>query len=52
MIDNLTHSFCFQIENGIPIVEWRGEENDNELTHLANFLIEAKDYRDLRDYNR
>jgi CTD small phosphatase-like protein 2 len=52
IVDNLVHSFGFQIENGVPILEWTGNKNDQELKHLADYLIDAKKYDDVRDYNR
>ena len=52
IVDNLVHSFGFQIENGIPILEWKGDKSDKELFHLQNYLIKAKKYDDVRDYNR
>eukprot|EP01017_Pseudomicrothorax_dubius_P037151 TRINITY_DN5409_c0_g4_i2.p1 TRINITY_DN5409_c0_g4~~TRINITY_DN5409_c0_g4_i2.p1 ORF type:complete len:324 (+),score=38.23 TRINITY_DN5409_c0_g4_i2:454-1425(+) len=38
IVDNLAHCFGFQIRNGIPILEWRGEKNDVELRHLSVYL--------------
>lgn len=52
IVDNLVHSFGFQIENGVPILEWTGDKNDKELKHLADYLIEAKNCDDVRVYNR
>lgn len=34
IVDNLAHSFGFQIENGIPILEWYDDANDKELKYL------------------
>lgn len=39
LVDNLAHSFGFQIENGIPILEWHNDRSDNELRHLLAYLI-------------
>jgi CTD small phosphatase-like protein 2 len=50
-IDNLVHSFGFQIENGVPILEWFDDSNDCELKELMDYLIEATNYDDLREYN-
>jgi len=52
IVDNLVHSFGFQIDNGVPILEWTGNKNDQELKYLANYLIEAKKYEDIREYNK
>lgn len=52
IVDNLVHSFGFQIDNGVPIIEWTGDRQDQELKHLADYLIEAKKYNDVREYNK
>lgn len=31
LVDNLVHSFGLQIENGIPIVDFREDPKDREL---------------------
>ncbi|CAK91803.1 unnamed protein product (macronuclear) [Paramecium tetraurelia] len=51
IIDNLAHSFGFQIENGIPIMEWHNDQNDQELKALIDYLKEAVNYPDIREYN-
>jgi CTD small phosphatase-like protein 2 len=33
-IDNLVHSFGLQLENGIPILEFTGDKNDEELKYI------------------
>ena len=52
IVDNLAHSFGFQIENGIPILEWHNDQTDQELKYLATYLMEAADKEDLRAYNK
>ena len=52
IIDNLVHSFGFQIDNGIPIYEFRGDSKDQELKNLQKYLLEAKKVNDVREYNR
>ncbi len=52
IVDNLVHSFGFQIENGIPILEWNGNKKDTELKHLADYLLEARKYDDVRECNK
>lgn len=41
LVDNLAHSFGFQIDNGVPILEWHNDKNDTELKQLMPYLIEA-----------
>ena len=52
IVDNLVHSFGFQIHNGVPILEWRGDKEDDELKHLTNYLLEAQKYDDIREFNK
>jgi len=52
IVDNFTPSFSFQIDNGIPIITWEGDAKDQELRYLMNYLREAKNYDDMRQYNR
>ena len=52
IVDNMPHSFGFQIENGIPILEWFNDQNDTELKFLTKYLLEALNYDDFRSYNR
>jgi CTD small phosphatase-like protein 2 len=52
IVDNFTPSFSFQLENGIPIITWKGESKDQELKYLMNYLLEAKKYFDMRLYNK
>lgn len=28
IVDNLTHSFGFQMDNGVPIIEWHNDQKD------------------------
>jgi CTD small phosphatase-like protein 2 len=52
IVDNFVPAFSFQLENGVPILEWRGNRNDEELMYLTNYLIKAKESDDMREYNR
>lgn len=52
LVDNYVHSFAFNLENGIPILEWRGEKDDDELIHMARYLKDICREADLRDANR
>ncbi|CAD8114750.1 unnamed protein product [Paramecium primaurelia] len=51
IVDNLAHSFGFQIENGIPILEWHNDQNDQELKYMATYLMEAAEQEDIRQFN-
>ena len=52
LVDNLTHSFGFQIENGVPILEWHNDFKDMELKYLADYLVEAVESDDVRVFNQ
>ena len=34
IIDNLTHSFGLQVDNGIPILNFHGNKKDTELKYI------------------
>lgn len=52
IVDNLAHSFGFQIENGVPILEFHNDKTDQELKHLSQYLIEAAQVDDVREFNK
>ena len=52
IVDNLAHSFGFQVENGIPILEYHDDKHDRELKHLCTYLIEACAQEDVREFNK
>lgn len=53
LVDNLAHSFGFQIENGIPIVEFHNNKRkDSELKYLMNYLLEILYADDVREFNK
>lgn len=52
IVDNLAHSFGFQIENGIPILEWHDDKNDAELKYLIPYLLECAQVDDVRTFNK
>ena len=52
IIDNLSHSFGFQIDNGIPILSWTDDPNDVELKYLAEYLIQIIPYKNIQSVNR
>lgn len=52
IVDNLAHSFGFQIENGVSILEWHNDEKDSELKYICDYLIEASVCEDVRIFNK
>jgi len=52
IVDNLVHSFGFQIDNGVPILEYFDDKHDCELKYLIDYLIAAYQYDDIREFNK
>lgn len=52
LVDNLTHSFGHMIDNGIPVVEFVGDQADTELVQLEKYLLECAAAEDVREFNR
>lgn len=50
LIDNSPHSYMFQKKNGIPVVSFYEDEQDNELLKLENFLMGLLKVKDVRKY--
>lgn len=50
LVDNSAQCFAPQLKNGIPIVCYRYNEEDRELLHLRDFLLELKDQASVQDY--
>jgi len=48
IIDNLVHSFAFQLDNGIPILEFIANKKDRELYHLVDRLAGLAKCEDVR----
>lgn len=48
IVDNTILCFGYQKENGVPIVCYTGEENDQELVYLKDFLLYLNSYSDVR----
>lgn len=48
LVDNLVHSFGLQIDNGIPILDFRDDTSDKELQHVEKILTKLKDVEDVR----
>jgi Dullard-like phosphatase family protein len=52
IIDNSVLSFSFQLENGIPILPYYDNKEDNELRFLMNYLNNIASVTDLRTENK
>ena len=52
IVDNAVYSFDFQLENGIPIIPYYDDENDEELYHLIPYLDILSQCEDVRVQNR
>lgn len=52
IVDNATHSFAYQIENGVPIISWHDDPNDKELLNLIEYLQVLTVVDDIREINR
>ena len=49
LVDNAMYSFGFQLENGIPILPFYHNKDDNELLHLKSFLLKLHESNDVRE---
>ncbi len=47
-VDNSIRNFTFSIRNGLPVKDFKGEENDMELIYLAKYLRELAKAPDVR----
>ena len=52
LIDNAGYSFAFQIDNGIPILNYYEGKDDKELLELMDYLNLLKEEPDVRDFNK
>jgi hypothetical protein len=48
LIDNSTHSFALQIENGYPILSYYDDQEDRELVVLTQYLLTLSKLDDVR----
>lgn len=51
IVDNATYSFGFQLHNGIPIIPFYENKNDDELLQLMNYLKLLNQVDDVRNFN-
>ena len=54
IVDNSVLSFLFQIDNGVPILPFYTNKQDEELVHLSFYLkcLAEQDPEDVREHNR
>jgi hypothetical protein len=52
IIDNSVLSFAYQLENGIPILPFYDNYEDNELLFLMNYLCDIAKSNDIRVENK
>ena len=52
IVDNSVYSFAFQIDNGIPIIPFYKDPNDEEMLHLIYYLSCLAGVEDVRNQNR
>lgn len=48
LVDNSTHSFGLQIDNGFPILSYYDDQDDWELVALTQYLMTLKEVEDVR----
>lgn len=51
IVDNYVYSFAFHLENGIPVVPFFGEKDDNEMVKVIRYIQSIHDKADFRDAN-
>ena len=52
IVDDHILSFAFQLENGIPVAPYNGEDRDDELNFLMTYLDDLSGSEDIRAANR
>lgn len=52
IVDNAVYSFGFQLDNGIPIIPYYEDPDDEELYHLIPYLDILAESEDVREKNR
>jgi CTD small phosphatase-like protein 2 len=51
IVDNAVYSFGFQLDNGIPIIPFYNNPEDEELLHLVNYINCLAYFDDIREQN-
>ena len=52
LVDNSCYSFMYQVENGIPIIPFYNDPDDEELKHLVCYIENLAFVEDVRVANR
>ena len=52
LVDNSVYSFAYQVDNGIPIISFYNDQQDEELLHLMYYFRLIVDCEDVRVQNR
>lgn len=52
LIDNSVYSFAYQVENGVPIIPFYDDKNDDELYHLMSYMQAILECEDVRVHNQ
>jgi TFIIF-interacting CTD phosphatase-like protein len=48
LVDNSSTSFALQIDNGVPISNFKGDPEDEELYALEEYLLQLSKFKDVR----
>ena len=51
IVDNNIYSFAFNLENGIPILNYMGDPKDDQLLKIAEYLKQLSEAQNLRIKN-
>lgn len=52
LVDDSVYSYALQINNGVPILKWKNNKNDEELKYLFEYLLKMHSSSDVREFNR
>ena len=48
LVDNAAYSYCFQVDNGVPVIPFYDCKTDIELRHLSTYLKTLAQSKDIR----
>jgi len=52
LVDNAAYSYGYQVENGIPIIPFYDNKEDQELKHLIPYIMSLSNVKDCREVNK